>query len=60
MALDRGKGVFEKLLKAFEECREPNWDETGALETTDHQLMPAQIRVHDLNLDEILARSRCQ
>lgn len=26
MALDSGKGVFDELLKTFEECREPNWD----------------------------------
>jgi hypothetical protein len=30
MALDSGKGVFEELLKAFEECRKPNWDGYGA------------------------------
>ena len=30
MALDSGKGVFEELLKTFEECREPNWDGYGA------------------------------
>jgi hypothetical protein len=24
------KGVFEELLKTFEECREPNWDGYGA------------------------------
>jgi hypothetical protein len=30
MALDNGQGVFEELLKTFEECREPNWDGYGA------------------------------
>ena len=30
MALDSGKGVFEELLKTFEECREPDWDGYGA------------------------------
>jgi len=30
MALDSGKGVFEELLKIFEECRQPNWDGYGA------------------------------
>ncbi len=30
MALDKGEGVFEELLKTFEECREPNWDGYGA------------------------------
>src|SRR5947208_1414199 len=30
MALDSGKGVFEELLKTFDECREPNWDGYGA------------------------------
>jgi hypothetical protein len=57
MALDRSKGVFEKLLKAFEECRQPNWDETGARETMDHQLMTAQIRVRALDLYEILVQA---
>jgi hypothetical protein len=30
MASDSGEGVFEELLKTFEECREPNWDGYGA------------------------------
>jgi len=30
MGLDSGEGVFEGLLKTFEECREPNWDGYGA------------------------------
>jgi hypothetical protein len=30
MALDSGKGVFDELLKTFEECREPDWDGYGA------------------------------
>ena len=37
MTLDSGKGVFDELLKTFEECRGPNWDGYGArpvLDTT--------------------------
>lgn len=30
MALDNDHGVFQELLKTFEECREPNWDGYGA------------------------------
>jgi hypothetical protein len=30
MTLDSGQDVFEELLKALEECREPNWDGYGA------------------------------
>jgi hypothetical protein len=30
MVLDSGQGVFEELLKTFEECRKPNWDGYGA------------------------------
>ena len=30
MALDSGQGLFEELLKTFEECREPDWDGHGA------------------------------
>jgi len=30
MAVDSGQDVFGELLKAFEECREPNWDGYGA------------------------------
>jgi hypothetical protein len=29
MTLDSGQGVFEELLKTFEECREPDWDGYG-------------------------------
>src|SRR6266511_2268159 len=30
MVSNPGKGVFEELLKTFEECREANWDGHGA------------------------------
>ena len=30
MGLDNSQGVFEDLVKTFEECREPNWDGYGA------------------------------
>ena len=30
MALEKRKGLFEELLKTFEECREANWDGYGA------------------------------
>ncbi len=30
MGLDGGEAVFKDLLKTFEECREPNWDNYGA------------------------------
>ena len=42
MALDSGKGVFDELLKTFEECRGPNWDGYGARPVLDTTYQLAQ------------------
>ena len=42
MTLDSGQGVFDELLKTFEECRGPNWDGYGAQPVLDTTYQLAQ------------------
>jgi len=42
MTLDSGQGLFEELLKTFEECREPDWDGYGAQPVLDTTYQLAQ------------------